>query len=56
MSKAGVFCTVEGQRGRTELLNTAQSLKFRGVDQIENDLMLDINVIMDRVTKDFLHG
>ena len=42
-----MFCTVKSRTGGSELLDAPETLKFFGVDQIKNNLMLDINMIMN---------
>lgn len=46
-----MFCTVKSRTGGSELLDAPETLKFFGVDQIKNNLMLDINVIMNRISQ-----
>ena len=36
-------------------MNAAKPLEFFRVNQIQNYLVLDINVIMDGITKNFFH-
>ena len=46
-----MFCTVKSRTGGSELPDTPQTLEFPGVDQIKNDLMLDINMIVNRISQ-----
>ncbi len=44
--------TMKSVISRSQLLDPPQALEFAGVDQIENNLMFDIDIVMDRITQD----
>lgn len=55
VGKATMLAPVKGIGGGTELFDSAEPLKFFGVDQPVNQLMLDMNVIVNRVAKYFFN-
>ncbi|MNW66952.1 hypothetical protein D3C74_454740 [compost metagenome] len=53
MIEAGVFGAVESIGRSPQLLDPAQTLEFGCIDQVHDDPVLDVDVVMDRVTKYF---
>eukprot|EP00828_Plagiopyla_frontata_P019100 TRINITY_DN24414_c0_g1_i1.p3 TRINITY_DN24414_c0_g1~~TRINITY_DN24414_c0_g1_i1.p3 ORF type:complete len:146 (+),score=10.19 TRINITY_DN24414_c0_g1_i1:196-633(+) len=53
MVEAGVFGAVESIGRSPQLLDPAQALEFRCIDQIHDDPVLDVDVVMDRVPEYF---
>ena len=49
MWKTGVFSSVESIAGRAKLFDSAQPLEFLSIDQVKNHLVLNVDVIMDRI-------
>lgn len=57
MGKSAVLPTVKGVASRSQLLDATESLELGGVNQLVNDGFGNANVVVNRVTKNFLsHG
>ena len=48
-----MFSTVKGITGSPQLLDATQTLKFFGIDQVIDDLIIDMDVVVNWVTEYF---